>query len=955
MHGLGWHHSDMNFILPAGDPPADLVALLPAGLPPALITAAAIAWGQAPFLKGLIRRRRGILAVMAERGVDAALADAMAMARDPAQDVMERLRRARGETALVAALADLAGLWPLERVTAALSDFADLSIDTAIAAALAERGAPNAGLAALALGKLGSHELNFSSDVDLILVHNPDLVPRRAHEEPGEAAVRVARRAVAILGDLTADGYVQRVDLRLRPASEITPISLSVAAAEHYYQSEALTWERVAFIRARACAGDTVLGQGLLDRIQPFVWRRSLDWTAVGDIQAVSLRIRDHFDAGQKIGPGYDLKRGRGGIREVEFFTQIHQLIWGGRNPALRCPATLDGLAALAAAGHVDADEAARLADSYRLLRTLEHRLQMRRDEQTHAVPKLAADRAAIAALSGVRDWAAAEAALVVATTPVAAAYDRLIAAAIPDTTSIPADVAAWAKRHPAAVARHIVPLIVRWRGGTVRALRSAPARAAFEAVLPGLVEGIADASDPAFAAARLDSFLAALPQGAQFFALLEANPRLVGLLSHLLGTAPVLADALARDPALFDVMLAPDAFAPLPDADALTAELAGFIGASAALEDVLDRVRRWTGERRFQLGAQLIEGRTDPLVAARSLSDLADAALAVIVPAVAADFARLHGHVAGGEPVILALGRYGGRALTHASDLDLIYLFTGTHEGSSDGAKPLAITLYFNRLAARLTAALSVPTAAGALYEVDTRLRPWGAKGMLALSIATFARYESEDAESWEHMALTRARVVKTSTRARVVKTSTQARVVKTSTRARTVGDCPEADAAIAATLDQQRDPETLRRAVAGMRADVAAAKPAKGVYDVKLAPGGLVDLEFLVHFLQLRDRVALGPELGPDLSKAIAALTSAGRLPDDLGVAHDLLTRFLVLLRLVAPGAEVPAGFSPAVEAMLARGLGLETFADVTAQLALAKAAVRLAFQTIVLTKGP
>lgn len=913
----------MDFALPAREPSADLAALLPAGLSLPLVSAAATAWAQAPFLKGLLRSRRDVLAAIAADGVDAVFAGVMARAASADDDVMARLRRARGDIALIVALADLAGLWPLERVTAALSDFADSSIDISIAAALAERGAPNTGLAALALGKLGSHELNYSSDVDLIIVHDPDVIPRRSHEEPGEAAVRIAKRAVAILADLTPDGYVQRVDLRLRPASEITPISLSVAAAEHYYQSEALTWERVAFIRARAAAGDVALGQGLLDRIRPFVWRRSLDWTAVRDIQAVSLRIRDHFEAGQAIGPGFDLKRGRGGIREVEFFAQIHQLIWGGRALELRAPATLDGLAALATVGHVAPSEAKLLADSYRMLRTLEHRLQMRRDEQTHAVPRLAADRAAVAALAGARDWAAVERQLVAATTPVATAYDRLIAAATPESAAIPADPAAWFKRHHPRLAADLLPRIKRWRGGTIRALRSEPAREAFEAVLPALIGGIAEAADPATAMARLDGFLAALPQGAQFFALLEANPRLIGLLGHLLGVAPVLADALARDPALFDVMLAPDAFDPLPDAAALATELASFAATASALEDLLDRVRRWTGERRFQLGAQLIEGRSDPLVAARALSDLADAALAVIAPAVLADFARSHGHVAGGEPVILALGRYGGRALTHASDLDLIYLFTGDHEAVSDGAKPLPATLYFNRLAARLTAALSVPTAAGALYEVDTRLRPWGAKGMLALSVASFARYQAEDAESWEHMALTRARVI---------------------------GQCPAAEAAIASTLHSARDPETLRRAVLAMRADIAAAKPAKGTFDVKLTPGGLVDLEFLVHFLQLRDGIGVGPDLGA----AIAALTAAGRLPDGLAAAHDTLTRFLVLLRLVAPSSDVPAGFTPAVEAMLARGMGAASFPAVVVQLALAKNAVRLAFQDCLATKG-
>ena len=929
----GWHHEAVNFTLPPRDPPADLVGLLPTGLSLPLVTAAATAWANAPFLKGLIRNGCHVLAAIAEGGPEMAFAAAMALSKDAAEPVDARLRRARGDVALTVALADLAGLWPLERVTLALSDFADRSIDIAIAEALAERGVANSGLAALALGKLGSHELNYSSDVDLILVHDPDIVPRRSHEEPGEAAVRIARRAVALLADPTPDGYVQRVDLRLRPASEITPMSIAVGAAEHYYQSEALTWERVAFIRARACAGDLVLGQGLLTRIRPFVWRRSLDWTAVRDIQAVSLRIRDHFEAGQAIGPGYDVKRGRGGIREIEFFTQIHQLIWGGRDQALRAPATLDGLAALATAGRIDPGEAASLAASYRMLRTLEHRLQMRRDEQTHMIPRLAPERAAVAALAGGRDWPTVERGLKSSTVPVAAAYDRLIATAAPRANPVPVDAGPWAKRHHPKIVRSIVPLITRWRAGTVRGLRSEAARAAFEAILPALVAGIAEAADSATAAARLDAFLAALPQGAQFFALLQANPRLIGLLGHLLGVTPVLADALARDPALFDVMLAPDAFAPLPGITALTAELARFAGiagghgdAASGIEDVLDRVRRWTGERRFQLGAQLIESRCDPLVAARSLADLADAALAVVIPVVCAEYAVGHGHVPGAAPLVVAFGRYGGRALTHASDLDLVYLFSGRHDAVSDGARPLGAALYFTRLASRITAALSVPTAAGALYEVDTRLRPWGAKGMLAVSIDSFARYQAEEAESWEHMALTRARIIGGS-----------------------AIDRDAASAAIAAALDRPRDPETLRRAVLAMRADVAKAKPAQGVFDVKLAPGGLVDLEFLVHFVQLRDRIGLGP----DLAQALAELGAAGALPAELGPAHALLTRFLVMLRLVAPGASVPGAFTPPVEAMLAKSLGATSFAALVAQLALAKTAVRMAFNTVLVSK--
>ena len=919
---MGWHHPAMRFSLPdvpRTDLAADLAALLPGSLPSALVSAAVIAWAEAPFLKGLIRGQRAGLERMAAEGPDAALADALALARDDGQPVMPRLRAARRQVALITALADLAGLWTLEQVTAALSDFADLAIDAAIAAALAERGAPNRGMVALALGKLGSRELNYSSDADLIILHDPALIPCRGSEDPGEAAVRIARRAVAILNDLTPDGYVIRIDLRLRPASEITPMSISLAAAEHYYQSEALTWERVAFIRARAVGGDIAMGEGFLAAIRPFVWRRSLDYTAVRDIQSVSLRIRDHFEEGQAPGPGFDIKRGRGGIREVEFFAQINQLIWGGRAPGLRCPATLDGLAALAAAGHVDGQEAAALAASYRALRTLEHRLQMRRDEQTHAIPKLAAERHAAARLCGLKDGPALEAALGRLLEPVAAAYDRLIAAAAPEATPVPADPKPWLKQHHPALAKPLPPLIAGWRQGKYRALRSEAARADFEAVLPRLIERLAAAADPAQAASRLDGLLSQLPAGVQFFALLRANPRLVGLLGNLVGITPVLAEALARDPALFDVMLSPDAFAPLPDAAQLERELASLCRGDCGLEERLDRVRRWTAELRFQLGAQLIEGHAGALAVGRSLADLADAGVRILAAAVADAFAEAHGRVPGGELVVLALGRHGGRAMTHASDLDLVFLFSGAADTLSDGAKPLPASLYFNRLAARLVTALSVPTAAGALYEVDTRLRPWGAKGSLALSIDSFARYQREEAESWEHMALTRARVV--------------------------AGPAAGVAAVMAGVLAAPRDVDALRKAVLAMRADMAAAKPLQGRFDVKLASGGMVDLEFIVHFRQL----ASGRGLHPELPVALDQLIAEGLLPADLKPAHDFLARTLIWLRLLFAGARVPDTMPEPVQAILAHALAAANFTGFADQLAIARQAVRMAWTEV------
>ncbi|MDQ3139413.1 MAG: glutamine-synthetase adenylyltransferase, partial [Pseudomonadota bacterium] len=328
-----------------------------------------------PFLRAAIERWPDVAARFVADGCEAAIATALAAS---GESIAVMLRRQRHGLALAVALGDLAGEFSLEQVTAHLSDFADRAIHCALAAAIAERvpDAPPRGVTALALGKLGSRELNYSSDVDLILLFDPATMPRRARDDAGEAAVRYGRRLIEWLQQRSSDGYVARVDLRLRPAPEVTPIVLSVNAAISYYESSALPWERAAFIRARAAAGDLALGERFLAEIQPFIWRRAIDFGAIDEIRDISLRIRDHFAQGQRLGPGFDLKRGRGGIREAEFFTQVQQLVHGGRDPALRASATLDALAALSKAGQIDPAIATMIGDAYRALRTAEHRVQ---------------------------------------------------------------------------------------------------------------------------------------------------------------------------------------------------------------------------------------------------------------------------------------------------------------------------------------------------------------------------------------------------------------------------------------------------------------------------------------------------------------------------------------------------------------------------------------------------
>jgi glutamate-ammonia-ligase adenylyltransferase len=881
----------------------------------ALSEAVERAAGHAPFLRAQIERHDDLVSLLTAGDLAGALAACGAGLEDA--PVARRLRLERARTALVLAIGDLAGALPLESVVEGLSDLADRSLDAAIAAAIEERmpGEAARGFAVIALGKHGGRELNYSSDIDPIFLYDPATLPHRGREEPAEAAVRIGRRLIELLQARDADGYAFRVDLRLRPSPEVTPIALPIDALISYYESSAVAWERAAFVRARAAAGDIALGQSFLDAIRPFVWRRSLDFGAVKEMRAMSHRIRAQHGR-EAFGPGYDLKRGRGGIREVEFFAQIHQLIHGGRDRSLRSPTTIPALHALAAAGIIGG-ESEELADAYRLFRTIEHRLQMVDDRQTHELPRKAAALDNVARLHGLEAGAALLDLLRPQVETVGRIYDALEDG---DAEGLPVGAAlgpalAKAGFDPPDAARAVIE---RWRGGGVRAVQSPAAREALEEVLPGLVEALGRAPDPQAAMHRMDDIVGRLPSAINFFRLLAARPPLARLLADLLSHAPTLAETLGRRPELLDGLIDATAFDPAPAVPDLVRAFAAAEGRD--YERLLDHVRRSVGERRFALGVQLIEGTSDPLDVAAGYARVAEAALDTLAAATVEDHARQHGRVPDSELVILALGRLGGGALTHASDLDLIYLFTGTLDAVSDGAKPLEATRYYNRLAQRVTGALSVPTAAGALYEVDTRLRPSGSKGLLAVTIDSFAEYQRESAWTWEHMALTRARPVFGSDAAR-------ARV----------------QAVIDDVLNRPRDTARLLKDVVSMRADMARHKPPAGPLDAKLIDGGLVDLEFCVHVMQLEHRTGFDPRLGP----AIAALIAAGLLPEAFKKAHDVLARMLVSLRLVAPDALEPP--APA-RALVARASGFEDWDALLEGYAAARQSVREVWARIV-----
>lgn len=780
--------------------------------------------GCSPYLAGLIAKEEAWLKgafdapEAAVEGVLASLPDV------PLADLHHALRQAKRRIALLVGLADLGGVWNLEEVTGALSRLADGAVDAAIKALVAAeitRGklpgqGPSdaqtaAGMAVLAMGKGGAHELNYSSDIDLICLFDETRFDPDDFHDARASFVRVTRKMAGLLSDITGDGYVFRTDLRLRPDPSVTPVCLSMEAAERYYESVGRTWERAAYIKARAAAGDLEAGTAFLQTLTPFVWRKHLDFVAIQDAHDMRLRIREHKGLGGPISlPGHNMKLGRGGIREIEFFTQTRQLIAGGRDPSLRLRGTVDALAALARAGWVPEEDAATLTDHYRSHRKVEHRLQMIGDAQTHDLPASDAGFARLAAFMGVE-----ESHLRRDLTDRLEAVHALTEGFFAPATAAPA---------PSFGAQ----ITERWL--TYPALRSERAVEIFERLKPRILTALQEAAKPHEALLAFDGFLSGLPAGVQVFSLFDANPQLTQLIVDIASTAPALAEYLGRNAAVFDAVIGGDFFSEWPGQAGLEVSLTHAMAAAPDYEARLDTARRWMKEWHFRIGVHHLRGLIDAEGAGRHYADLACAVVSALFPVVASQFAVKHGPAPGRGAVVLGMGSLGAGRLHAASDLDLIVIYDGAGQEMSQGPRPLSTRPYFARLTQALVTALTAPMAQGRLYEVDMRLRPSGGQGPVATAFAGFEPYQMEDAWTWEHLALTRARVV-----------------------AGDAGLARDVEAVRGRVLAAKGTGATVRADVADMRRRIAAAKPPKGPLDAKIGAGRLQDVELTGQMVAL------------------------------------------------------------------------------------------------------
>ncbi len=870
--------------------------------------------------------------------------------------VMSRLRIVKRRVAFLVALADLARIFDGRATTGWLSELAEASVTAAIDHLLLsthESGklklknvaAPSegSGVIVLGMGKLGASELNYSSDIDLVVFFDEEAGIVPDPDDAIEIFPRMMRRLVRILQERTADGYVFRTDLRLRPDPGSTPLAIPVDAAMIYYEGRGQNWERAAFIKARAVAGDLAAGEQFLRGLVPFVFRKYLDYAAISDIHSIKRQIHAHKGHGAIAVKGHNVKLGRGGIREIEFFVQTQQLIAGGRMPALRSRVTEETLAELTRAKWIDAETRDELIEAYWFLRDVEHRIQMVRDEQTHLLPETDAELKRIAFMMGFTDTPSFSERLVEVLKTVERRYADLFEQETklsvgtgnlvftgqgddPDTLET---LRKLGFERPSDISR----IIRTWHYGRYRATQSVEARERLTELTPELLRVFGESKRADEALLRFDSFISGLPSGIQLFSLLGSNPALLSLIVNIMSSAPKLAEVIAARPHVFDGMLDPGLMAELPTRDYLGERLKASLVQARHYEEVLDRLRIFASEQSFLIGIRLLTGAINGDMAARAFTHLADLIIEAALDAVMSEIRVTHGDYPGGRIAIAGMGKLGSFELTGGSDIDLILLYDyDDAAGESDGAKPLDATRYFTRITQRLIAALSAPTAEGVLYEVDMRLRPSGNKGPVATRINAFGKYQREEAWTWEHMALSRARLI--------------------------CGDqslVSEAESIIADVLSGKRDVAKVTHDVAEMRELIEKEKAPENGWDLKLIPGGVIDVEFIAQYLAL-----IAPAKGVDIR--INGLTTGAALKvlgeklmgsadlDTCLEAFTLYTELSQLIRLCIDGMfdpkEAPAGLTE----LVCRAGDCPDIKTLEGEVKRLSKAVRKVFQTVV-----
>ncbi len=831
------------------------------------------------------------------------------------------LRKIKSKIALIISFADLSGQWTLATIIRSLSDFAELAValsvshllrgemvkgNIAVPPQLSQTPAEDlwagrdmsagTGYVVLAMGKMGGYELNYSSDIDLIVLYDNDIIQYTGRKTPQDLFIKITRSLVKIMQERTAEGYVFRTDLRLRPDPGATAIAISMEGAEIYYQSMGLNWERAAMIKARPVAGDIEAGLDFLSRIKSFVWRKHLDYAALDDIHSMKKLIHQHHGH-QAIGfAGQDVKLGHGGIREIEFYAQIFQLISGGREPALRVAGTCAALNALVESQKLTDEDNQKLQSAYVYYRTLEHRLQMINDDQTHTMPTSDDDIDRITKFMGYDQREDFETAFKQHLNEVHLLFSNLLKDSnVEDddednddilsfpTDSYNQDTMDYIEKSGYQDPKVIYDIIQTWHLGRYRACRTERARKLLGSFIPEILKAFSKFGQPMASFKKFDRFLSRLPSGIQLFSFIKAHPWLLELLAEIIGIAPDLSDQLAKRPLLLDAVLNDDFFKSSLTKDNLKAHFTEQLSVAKDFQDILDISRKWASEHKFQVGVQILSNKSDAHTSGKNLSLVADIILEVMFKAVLKEFSKKHGVINDTEFAVVALGKLGGCELTTTSDLDLVFIYDAkSNMPFSDGEKSLSVNHYFSRLSQQFINSLTAMTGEGKLYEIDMRLRPSGNAGPIVVTIQTFDDYQRREAWTWEHLALIRARVV--------------------------FGG-PELTEKINQTIsgviiNGTRDVEKTLYDTAEMREKLHKEFKKKDIWAVKYVRGGLVDIEFICQYLILKNASSYPEIMVANNLDQISRLTKTGVLSAERGdilyKACEFMQNIQVILRL-------------------------------------------------------
>ncbi|MAA73498.1 MAG: bifunctional [glutamate--ammonia ligase]-adenylyl-L-tyrosine phosphorylase/[glutamate--ammonia-ligase] adenylyltransferase [Salinisphaeraceae bacterium] len=827
-------------------------------------------------------------------------------------DFMSRLRQARHAALVTIAWRDLCELDELSDTLDSLTDLAAACIDSALRSAAFSLDMFPDSLIVLGMGKLGGGELNFSSDIDLILAH-ASLDDEDKEAELAKRCRKLAQRLVKSLNEQTADGFVYRVDTRLRPFGEAGPLVASLDAIEHYYQVHGREWERYALIKARPVAGNIRAGQALLQRLRPFVYRRYLDFSAYESMREMKaliekqVRQRDMQD---------NIKLGAGGIREIEFIAQAFQLIRGGHEPALQNTRLRPVLSKLMEAGHLPERVVSELEGDYLYLRRLENRIQMWADRQTHDLPDDEQARDALVCAMGSDTWAELTKELDHVRRRVHEHFEQVfVAPQIDDSGDRPTRELrkAWDLQDEQGAAllraQGFDDAEAAWRSlldlqqGSLYSSLGDRGRRRLAELIPLLVQAVAAQPEPRDMLDRMLRVLNRIVGRTTYVALLVENPAVLSRLVTLCAASPWISGQIESAPVLLDSLIDPRVLYRPPRASELEEILRNDLASVAAadLESRMDTLRRFVQEQTLRVAAADVTDSMPLMTVSDHLTDLAEVTLRVALEDAWNQMVARHGQPVNPDGrvspfAVIGYGKLGGFELGYGSDLDLVFLHRGTESADTDGEKPLSHSAFFLRLAQRVIHLLSTQTGAGRAYEIDTRLRPSGRSGLLVVSIDAFRRYQFEKAWTWEHQALVRARFV--------------------------AGDPVLGEAFMQVrkeVLSMLRDRSDLQQQITTMRERMRGEldRSTKLSFDLKQGAGGLIDIEFLSQYAVLllaRDCEPL--LLFTDTIRTLETLESAGYLSYER--THELTHAYRSYRRAIHDAALREIARHAPVEAM-------------------------------------